>query len=146
MKAAVLFESPGALSIEDLRVDGPGPSEVLLRVAATGLCHSDLHYLDRHYPLEGPTVMGHEGAGVVEAVGSDVTYVKPGDHVISFPVAFCGQCEFCLAGRPTLCGQEGLRRAPAEGHGSGSPTGTRASNSWAWPPSPSRCSSTSGPW
>jgi S-(hydroxymethyl)glutathione dehydrogenase/alcohol dehydrogenase len=115
VKAAVLFESPGALSIEDLRVDGPGPSEVLLRVAATGLCHSDLHYLDRHYPLEGPTAMGHEGAGVVEAVGSDVTYVKPGDHVISFPVAFCGQCEFCLAGRPTLCGQEGLRRAPGRG-------------------------------
>jgi S-(hydroxymethyl)glutathione dehydrogenase/alcohol dehydrogenase len=112
VQAAVLFESPGALTIEDLRVDRPGPHEVLLRVAATGLCHSDLHYLDRHYPLEGPTVMGHEGAGVVEAVGSDVTYVKPGDHVISFPVGFCGHCEFCQAGRPTLCSQEGLRRTP----------------------------------
>ncbi len=111
MKAAVLFESPGKLAIEDLRIDRPGPREVLVRVGATGLCHSDLHYLQRPYPLEGPTVLGHEGAGVVEAVGSDVTYVQPGDHVISFPTGFCGQCEWCLTGRPTLCGQTGLRRS-----------------------------------
>src|SRR5215471_11879433 len=122
MQAAVLFESPGALSIESVQVDEPAPNEVLLRVAATGLCHSDLHYLERPYPLEGPTVMGHEGAGVVEAVGGDVTYVKPGDHVISFPVAFCGHCEFCLSGRPTLCTQEGLRRPP------GAPSRLRLAN------------------
>ena len=111
MKAAVLFESPGKLMIEELGVDRPGPREVMIRVAATGLCHSDLHYLQRPYPLQGPTVLGHEGAGVVEAVGSDVTYVQPGDHVITFPTGFCGQCEWCLAGRPTLCGQTGLRRS-----------------------------------
>ncbi|MCW2539347.1 MAG: alcohol dehydrogenase [Frankiales bacterium] len=114
MKAAVLFESPGKLEIEDITIDNPGPREVRLRVGATGLCHSDLHYLEREYPLAGPTVLGHEGAGVVEAVGSDVTYVKPGDHVISYPTAFCGQCEWCLSGRPTLCLQEGLARADGD--------------------------------
>jgi S-(hydroxymethyl)glutathione dehydrogenase / alcohol dehydrogenase len=114
MKAAVLFESPGALSIEDVSLDKPAPREVIVRLGATGLCHSDLHYLERAYPLEGPTVLGHEGAGVVEAVGEDVTYLVPGDHVIAFPTAFCGQCEYCLAGRPTLCAQEGLRRAPGD--------------------------------
>ncbi len=111
MKAAVLFESPGKLSIEEVRIDRPRPREVLIRVGATGLCHSDLHYLERPAPLKGPTVLGHEGAGVVEAVGSDVTYVRPGDHVITFPTGFCGQCEWCLAGRPTLCGQQGLQRS-----------------------------------
>jgi S-(hydroxymethyl)glutathione dehydrogenase/alcohol dehydrogenase len=114
MKAAVLFESPGKLQIEDVTIDNPGPREVRLRVGATGLCHSDLHYLEREYPLAGPTVLGHEGAGVVEAVGSDVTYVQPGDHVISYPTAFCGQCEWCLSGRPTLCLQEGLARAAGD--------------------------------
>jgi S-(hydroxymethyl)glutathione dehydrogenase/alcohol dehydrogenase len=111
----VLFESPGRLQIEDVSVDDPAEHEVLVRVAATGLCHSDLHYLERPYPLEGPTVLGHEGAGVVEEVGSAVDYVQPGDHVISFPTGFCGACEWCLAGRQTLCSQNGLRRGPGEG-------------------------------
>jgi S-(hydroxymethyl)glutathione dehydrogenase / alcohol dehydrogenase len=114
MKAAVLFESPGALSIEDITVDKPAAHEVLVRLGATGLCHSDLHYLLEAFPFEGPAVLGHEGAGVVEAVGSEVTYVKPGDHVISYPHGFCGQCEFCLSGRPTLCPQEGLKRLDGE--------------------------------
>jgi S-(hydroxymethyl)glutathione dehydrogenase/alcohol dehydrogenase len=110
MKAAVLFESPGVLQMEDVSVDKPRPREVLVRVKATGLCHSDLHFLHRPTALEGPTVLGHEAAGFVEAVGSDVTYVRPGDHVISFPTAFCGQCEWCLSGRPTLCQRVGLTR------------------------------------
>jgi S-(hydroxymethyl)glutathione dehydrogenase/alcohol dehydrogenase len=114
VKAAVLHESPGKLEVQDVRIDNPGPHEVLLRVGATGLCHSDLHYLEREYPLAGPTVLGHEGAGVVEAVGSDVAYVKPGDHVISYPTAFCGRCEWCLSGRPTLCAAEGLTRGAGE--------------------------------
>jgi S-(hydroxymethyl)glutathione dehydrogenase/alcohol dehydrogenase len=111
MKAAVLYESPGKLQVEEISLDNPRPFEVRLRVGATGLCHSDLHYLERTYPLAGPTVLGHEGAGVVEAVGSSVSYVKPGDHVIAYLAAFCGHCEFCLAGRPTLCRQEGIARA-----------------------------------
>jgi S-(hydroxymethyl)glutathione dehydrogenase / alcohol dehydrogenase len=110
VKAAVLYESPGSLSVEDIRIDAPAGNEVLIQVGATGLCHSDLHYLERPYPLGGPTVLGHEGAGVVEAVGPDVSYVKPGDHVITYPMGFCGKCEWCLSGRPTLCAQEGLRR------------------------------------
>lgn len=115
MLAAVLHKSPGALSVEEVRIDDPGPHEVLIQVKATGLCHSDLHYLERSYPLAGPTVLGHEGAGVVAAVGSEVTYLRPGDHVITYPAAFCGQCNFCLSGRPTLCtGQPGLLRHDGE--------------------------------
>jgi S-(hydroxymethyl)glutathione dehydrogenase / alcohol dehydrogenase len=114
VKAAVLFESPGKLCIEDLEADMPGPDEVAVRILATGLCHSDLHYLERQYPLERPTVMGHEGAGVVEAVGSGVAYVRPGDHVIAFSTGFCGRCEWCLSGRPTLCDQSSLRRSDSE--------------------------------
>lgn len=114
MKAAVLFESPGALVIEDVVVDAPGPYEVLLRVAATGLCHTDLHSMKTKRTLLGPTVMGHEGAGIVEAVGTGVTYVKPGDHVVTFPAWFCGRCEFCLSGRQTLCSAGSIIRGAAE--------------------------------
>jgi S-(hydroxymethyl)glutathione dehydrogenase/alcohol dehydrogenase len=113
MKAAVLFESPGKLQIEDVDIDDPGRREVVVRLGATGLCHSDLHYLEHKYPMEGPTVLGHEGAGTVEEVGADVTQFKPGDHVISYPSGFCGQCEWCLTGRPTICAQIGLRREAA---------------------------------
>ena len=83
MKAAVLNEIPGELDIEDISVDAPAPDEVLLRVVHAGLCHSDLHFMDAHWPYQLPAVMGHESAGVVEAVGENVAYVKPGDHVIS---------------------------------------------------------------
>lgn len=114
MKAAVLHHSPGELSIEDVSLDKPAPREVMVRVAATGLCHSDLHYLQRSYDLGGPMVLGHEGAGIVEAVGSDVTYVKPGDHVIAYLAGFCGSCEWCLSGRMTLCRRVGLGRGPDE--------------------------------
>src|SRR5262245_48129987 len=69
MKAAVLNQQPGALDIEDLRIDGPGPGEVLLRTVGAGLCHSDLHFMEGLFPLRLPAVMGHESAGVVEAVG-----------------------------------------------------------------------------
>ncbi len=110
MRAAVLRESPGELVVEDITVDTPDRREVLVRVSASGLCHSDQHVLDGNYPMAAPTVLGHEGAGIVEAVGEDVTFVKPGDHVVSFPTPFCGQCEWCLSGRPTLCLQQGLGR------------------------------------
>ena len=83
MKAAVLNEIPGALEIEDVQIDKPGPREVLIQTSAAGLCHSDLHFMEGKYPYMTPAVLGHESAGVVEAVGSDVTYVKPGDHVIT---------------------------------------------------------------
>jgi S-(hydroxymethyl)glutathione dehydrogenase / alcohol dehydrogenase len=114
MKAAVLFTSPGQLSIEEVAVDKPRGHEVLVSLAATGLCHSDLHYLEREYPWPAPMVLGHEGAGIVEAVGQDVSYVQPGDHVVASPLGFCGRCEWCLSGRPTLCDQDNLARRPGE--------------------------------
>jgi len=103
VRAAVLRQPTGTLSIEDVAVDQPGRNEVLVRTSAAGLCHSDLHYIKGDSPCEVPIVLGHEGAGVVEKVGTDVSYVKPGDHVVTFAVTFCGRCNFCLSGRLTLC-------------------------------------------
>jgi S-(hydroxymethyl)glutathione dehydrogenase/alcohol dehydrogenase len=93
MKAAVLREINKPLEIEDVQHGKPGPREVLIRTAAAGVCHSDLHFQDGSYPYMLPAILGHESAGIVEAVGSDVTYVKPGDHVITCLSAFCGHCE-----------------------------------------------------
>ena len=111
MKAAVLREIPSPLVIEEVSLDSPGPGEVLVRTAAAGVCHSDLHFVEGKYIYPTPAVLGHESAGVVEAVGPDVTYVRPGDHVITCLSQFCGECEFCLSGRPYLCGGETTRRA-----------------------------------
>jgi S-(hydroxymethyl)glutathione dehydrogenase/alcohol dehydrogenase len=91
------------MTIEQVAIDKPGRREVLVRTAAAGLCHSDLHFIEGAYPTPVPTVLGHESAGVVEAVGEDVTYLKPGDHVISCLSVFCGHCEFCLGGHPSIC-------------------------------------------
>ncbi len=104
MKAAVLNEIPGDLIIEDISVDRPGPGEVLLQTANAGLCHSDLHFMDGQWSrLPLPAVMGHESAGIVQAVGDGVDYVKPGDHVITCLSIFCGHCEHCLTGHPNRC-------------------------------------------
>lgn len=103
MKAAVLNSCPGSLDIEDIDIGEPGPLEVLIRTAAAGLCHSDLHFIEGKYPHPCPTVLGHESAGVVEAVGSMVRHVAPGDHVITCLSAFCGYCEQCLSGHMSLC-------------------------------------------
>src|SRR6266699_1783336 len=83
VKAAILEEIPGTLVIDEVQIGSVGPHEVLVRTAAAGLCHSDLHFIEGKYPAPVPTVLGHESAGVVEAVGSQVSYVQPGDHVIS---------------------------------------------------------------
>lgn len=112
MKAAVLHEIPGKLQVEDISIDSPGPREVLINTATAGLCHSDLHFIEGKYPYFLPTVLGHESAGVVEAVGEQVTYVQPGDHVITFLSVFCGQCDYCLSGHPTLCQRQQGARSP----------------------------------
>src|SRR5947208_12544612 len=83
MKAAVLHAPHQPMTIEDVAIDKPGRREVLVRTAAAGLCHSDLHFIEGAYPTPVPVVLGHESAGIVEAVGEDVTYLKAGDHVIS---------------------------------------------------------------
>ncbi len=103
MRAAVLNTIPGELDIEELTVDRIGPREVLVRTSHAGLCHSDLHFLEGLWNQPTPIAMGHEGAGIVEAIGSEVTHVVPGDHVIACVSIFCGQCRYCLVGKPHLC-------------------------------------------
>src|SRR5436189_3739745 len=112
MKAAVLYEVNKPLVIEDISVPNPGPREVLIRTKVAGLCHSDLHFMEGLYPHPLPAVLGHESAGVVEKVGSDVTYVKPGDHVVTCLSVFCGTCDNCTTGRPVLCTDTTVKMLP----------------------------------
>ncbi|MEA3004616.1 MAG: S-(hydroxymethyl)glutathione dehydrogenase / alcohol dehydrogenase [Sphingomonadales bacterium] len=110
MKAAILHAPKTALTIEDIAVAKPRAREVLIRTMACGACHSDLHFIDGAYPAPLPLVPGHEAAGVVEAVGEDVTALKPGDHVVTCFSAFCGRCEYCVTGRLSLCVDASTRR------------------------------------
>jgi len=114
MKAAVFREVNKPMDVEEIQVSKPGPREVLVRTSAAGVCHSDLHFFNGTYPGQLPIVLGHESAGVVEQVGSDVAYVKPGDHVITCLSVFCGTCEYCLTGHMSLCQEPALRRGPEE--------------------------------
>ncbi|MFD7504074.1 Zn-dependent alcohol dehydrogenase [Streptomyces sp. NPDC059850] len=99
----VVFDGVGPRVVDDLEVRDPGPGEVLVAVAAAGLCHSDLSVIDGTIPFPVPVVLGHEGAGVVEAVGPGVAHVAPGDHVALSTLANCGTCADCDRGRPTMC-------------------------------------------
>jgi len=115
VKAALLESAPGELVIvDDVETDAVGPREVLVQTKAAGVCHSDLHYIQGKYRTRMPTVVGHEAAGVVLEVGSDVAYVKPGDHVVTCLSVFCGTCEYCTSGRPVLCGKRSTRRGRGE--------------------------------
>lgn len=114
MKAAVLREHNKPLVIEDVQVSKPGPREVLVRTVAAGVCHSDVHFMDGSYPYMLPTILGHESAGIVEEVGSSVTYVKKGDHVITCLSAFCGHCDKCLTGHLSLCSSPDVSRKEDE--------------------------------
>ena len=114
MKAAILEAAGQPLVIDQLTVSKPGPHEVLIRTAACGLCHSDLHFIDGAYPHPMPCVAGHEAAGIVEEVGSEVRTVKKGDAVVTCLSAFCGHCEFCVTGRMSLCLGGDTRRRPGE--------------------------------
>ena len=111
MKAAILFEAKTPLSIEEVSVAKPGPHEVLIRTAAVGVCRSDLHFVDGAYPHPLPTIPGHEAAGVVEAVGDEVSSVKVGDHVVTCLSVFCGHCEHCVTGHMSLCVDASTKRA-----------------------------------
>ena len=104
-QAALFRKVREPLTVESVEIDKPWGREVLVRTAATGVCHSDLHVVDGlgRFPLDRPIVLGHEGAGVVESVGADVTTVKPGDHVVACLSGFCGNCAQCLSGHPNLC-------------------------------------------
>jgi S-(hydroxymethyl)glutathione dehydrogenase/alcohol dehydrogenase len=114
MKAAVFREVNKPMEIEEISVSKPGPREVLIRTKAAGICHSDLHFWNGSYPGQVPMVLGHESAGVVEHVGSDVHYVKPGDHVITCLSVFCGHCEQCLTGHMSLCNEPETNRTKEE--------------------------------
>jgi alcohol dehydrogenase len=91
------------LSIETLELDPPGPGEVLVRIKAAGLCHSDLSVINGDRPRPVPMALGHEAAGVVQALGSGVDDLEPGDHVVLVFVPSCGHCNLCAEGRPALC-------------------------------------------
>jgi len=114
MKAAVLREVGKPLVIENVKISKPGPNEVLIRTAAAGVCHSDLHFIEGSYPAQMPVVLGHESAGIVEQVGSEVRTVKPGDHVITCLSAFCGHCEHCLTGHMSRCQSPETKRQAGE--------------------------------
>ncbi|WP_298690588.1 Zn-dependent alcohol dehydrogenase [uncultured Sphingomonas sp.] len=114
MRAAVLRDTGAPMTIEDVAIARPGAREVLVRVAAVGLCHSDLHVLTGDIPFPRPAVLGHEAAGIVEAVGSAVQTVKPGDHVIGLLAFNCGHCEQCHGGHTHRCYPAEAARTPGE--------------------------------
>jgi NDMA-dependent alcohol dehydrogenase len=103
MRAAVLFQERTRLQVVDVDLAPPGPNEVRVRLAASGICASDWHTATGAIPSPTPSVLGHEGAGVVDAVGDAVRTVAPGDHVVLSWVPNCGRCRYCEAGRPNLC-------------------------------------------
>jgi S-(hydroxymethyl)glutathione dehydrogenase/alcohol dehydrogenase len=112
MKAAVFREIGQAMGIEDISISKPQGREVLVRMMAVGVCHSDMHVLtgDAQHPL--PAVLGHEAAGIVEQVGPDVRHVQPGDHVVVCLTFYCGHCEQCLGGHSNRCFTPEAERTP----------------------------------
>jgi S-(hydroxymethyl)glutathione dehydrogenase/alcohol dehydrogenase len=116
MKAdAALYHGPRQpLTVHKIDVDSPRGREVLIRNAACGVCHSDLHFASGAYPISAPCILGHESAGVVEAVGPEVTSLRVGDHVVAFNISSCGICELCMAGHPVLCVNQHLTQRPPE--------------------------------
>jgi len=99
----IVFTGNDALVTDELEIADPGPTEVKVKIAAAGVCHSDLSVINGTIPWKAPSVLGHEGAGVVEQVGSEVRNVKPGDHVVIATLANCGTCRACNTGHPTMC-------------------------------------------
>ena len=99
----IVFTGSDAEVTDRLTVRGPERAEVLVAVQAAGVCHSDLSVIDGTIPWKPPSVLGHEGAGIVEEVGPDVTTVAPGDHVVITTLANCGMCRACVTGHPTWC-------------------------------------------
>lgn len=103
MKAAILYEVDKPFVVEEIDKPRPREREVLVRMVATGLCHTDLSAANGSIPVPLPIVLGHEGAGIVDAVGEGVTRLRPGDHVILSVFPYCGNCEYCLKGKQYLC-------------------------------------------
>lgn len=117
IRAAVIDSMPGRPVIADVEIDEPRTGEVLFRTVACGVCHSDLSSIDGSMPFfQPPFVLGHEPAGVVEAVGPDVRHLGPGDHVVASLVSYCGHCAACLSGEAMRCRSRGSEtdRSPAD--------------------------------
>lgn len=141
MRAAVLNAVDTPLEVrDDIEVAPPGPGEVLVKVVASGVCHSDLSVQNGTIPLLLPTVLGHEGAGIIEAVGDGVTSVRAGDHVVLSFVPACGECYTCRHGQPYLC-----QRARAQAKG-GLLDGTTRLTSRGAPLHQMACLGTFGPY
>jgi S-(hydroxymethyl)glutathione dehydrogenase/alcohol dehydrogenase len=109
---AVLDDGSDELVVTEIDVDSPGTREVAVRTLATGLCHSDLHYLDGVLTRPRPVLLGHEAVGVVEAVGPGVETVAVGDHVVTCLVVGCGTCPRCEQGEPFVCSNPNATGAP----------------------------------
>lgn len=112
-QAALFTQVGGPLAIETVRLDAPGPKDVVVRLRASGLCHTELEIMQGQIAVPRPMVMGHEGAGIVEAVGADVTRVRPGDHVVLSWNPNCGHCFYCVRDQPILC--ETIGRVAGQG-------------------------------
>ena len=130
-KAAVLWEVNAPWSVEEIELDPPGPGEVLVKLAASGMCHSDEHLVTGDLPFALPIIGGHEGAGVVQEVGAGVSWLQPGDHVVFGFIPACGRCPSCSTGHQNLCdlgAALGLGRQIADGtsrhHAKGEDLGT----------------------
>ena len=102
IRAAIVRQKGGPFEVESLRLEEPRRDEVLIRIVATGMCHTDMVARDQLYEVPLPIVLGHEGAGIVERVGSDVRKVAAGDHVV-LTYMWCGRCRPCLSAYPTYC-------------------------------------------
>ncbi|MET0911316.1 MAG: NDMA-dependent alcohol dehydrogenase [Ilumatobacteraceae bacterium] len=102
-KAAILWETNTPWSVEEVELDPPGPGEVLVKLAASGMCHSDEHLVTGDLPFSLPIIGGHEGAGVVAEVGDGVSWLAPGDHVVFGFIPSCGRCPSCSTGHQNLC-------------------------------------------
>src|SRR6266403_6328970 len=113
-RAAVAFEAKKSLEIVELDLEGPKAGEVLVEIKATGICHTDAYTLDG-FDSEGifPSILGHEGAGIVREVGAGVSSVKPGDHVIPLYTPECRQCDYCTSGKTNLC--QAIRETQGKG-------------------------------
>ncbi|WP_326522837.1 Zn-dependent alcohol dehydrogenase [Sphingomonas sp.] len=112
MRAAIFRQAGSPLEIEQVDLASPGPREIRIRPSYAGLCHSDLHFLDGHIAWPLPAVLGHESAGIVEAVGTEVRDFVPGDHVVTCLSVFCGGCANCTTGLPTHCTNEDVKLPP----------------------------------
>ena len=110
MKGVILYAVNQPVVVEEVELDAVRESEVRLKMVASGVCHSDYSVMDGTIPMELPMVLGHEGAGIVEEVGSHVTTLKPGDHVVLTYIPQCGRCYFCTIGEPNLCETSDLTR------------------------------------